>query len=331
MSSQFPSNKQLNFINRNIALFGPSFQAVRKAYKWNISASIPSDIPVYLCPICLNQFIYIKDNILHLTEEFTGDHYPPESVGGKKKALVCKPCNNNFGKDLDFAPAKGLEVVNLLNGTAEGNIKMSINGGKGIYNLQAGWNHSDFMLRDNQKHSNIVNEFNKAIEQWAETGTPIYLSLKITYPLPSVLYKSLLKAAYLSFFSWVGYEFTISPVARNIRAVLKGQMDHPLSNQGVLYDIQPNQIAEGVYAITEPKTFSNFLVSLAMKDPATKRKIQNLIIIPAFLPGSWENQITFAPFENKKEMDADFVRFPNDLLEQGKFFQYSNISNHLFK
>lgn len=90
MDSQYPSEKQLHFINKNIELFGPSFQAVRKTYNWNISASIPSDIPVYLCPICLNQVIYIKDNVLHLTEEFTGDHYPPESVGGRKKALVCK-------------------------------------------------------------------------------------------------------------------------------------------------------------------------------------------------------------------------------------------------
>lgn len=330
MNSQYPSEKQLHFIHKNIELLGLSFQAVRNAYRWNISASIPSDIPVYLCPICLNQVIYIKDNVLHLTEEFTGDHYPPASIGGKRKALVCKPCNNNFGTDLDFAPAKSLEVINLLNGTAEGKMKMRINGSKGAYNLQALWTPLSINLRDNQKHSNIINEFKKAFDQWDETGAPVSFSLRISYPQPSIVYKSLLKAAYLSFFSWVGYEFTISPVARNIRAVLKGQISHPLSNQGVLYDVQPNQFVEGIYAITAPKTCANFFVSLHMEDPATKRKIQNVVIIPSFLPGSWEKQITFAAFENQKELDVEFVRFSNDLLEQRKYFQYSNISNRLF-
>lgn len=50
---------------------------------------------VYLCPICLkNKAAILNIEDFRSDDEFTIDHFPPQSVGGKGKILVCKTCNN---------------------------------------------------------------------------------------------------------------------------------------------------------------------------------------------------------------------------------------------
>jgi len=58
---------------------------------------------IYLCPLCLKNKIGMVGENLHFDEEFTLDHYPPKSVGGKETVLVCKVCNDGAGADFDYA------------------------------------------------------------------------------------------------------------------------------------------------------------------------------------------------------------------------------------
>ena len=55
--------------------------------------SIPKHL-AYLCPLCLKNFLVELEEERKQSSEFTLDHFPPESVGGKLKILTCKKCNN---------------------------------------------------------------------------------------------------------------------------------------------------------------------------------------------------------------------------------------------
>lgn len=54
---------------------------------------------IYICPLCMREFTRqaVDKRVL------TWEHVPPESVGGKKIILTCKPCNSRGGSALDSA------------------------------------------------------------------------------------------------------------------------------------------------------------------------------------------------------------------------------------
>jgi hypothetical protein len=317
------------FIRNHLDLYGSSFQDVRKKYTSNISPDAPTDVPVYICPLCVNQLLFIRDNLLHITTNFSADHFPPETVGGKRKALVCTDCNSQYGKSIDFALPAGLKVNSSLMGTAESPCTLQLHGSKSVYNVSASWKTDLISLKDNQQKSHLLQEFKDAAKNMEETGQPITFNMKIKLPPAELVMRSLLKAAYLYFFSWAGYEFIYSATASKIRQVLLGQLDHPLENLGVFYDQQLGQVEEGIYALTEPEPCKAFFVSLHMADPATNRKIQNIIVIPSMNEKAWDAQTAFAAWKNKQPVEVEFLRFSPDRMESGKHFSYSRITKKI--
>jgi hypothetical protein len=324
------SPKLETFICNHLDLYGPSFQDVRQKYKLNISPDVPGDISVYICPLCVNQLLFIRDNLLHMTTDFSADHFPPDSVGGKRKALVCTDCNSQFGKTIDFALPAGLKVNSSLKGNGESPWKLQLQGSKSVYNLAASWKTDLIALKDNQKKSHLLQEFMKAAKNMEETGQAVTFNMKIKLPPAELVSKSLLKAAYLYFFTWSGYEFIFSETASKIRKVLLGQLDHPLENLGVFYDQQLGQVEEGICALTEPKACKSFFVSLHIADPATNRKIQNIIVIPSMNDKAWDAQTAFAAWKNEQHVEVEFLRFSPDKMESGKHFHYSQVTKKIF-
>jgi hypothetical protein len=323
------SPKLETFICNHLDLYGPSFQEVRQKYKLNISPGVSMDVPVYVCPLCINQLLFIRDNVLHRTADFSADHFPPDSVGGKRKALVCTDCNSQFGKAVDFALPAALKMTASLDGNAQSPWKLQLQGSKSAYNLAASWKTDLITLEDLQKKSNLIPEFTKAAKKMEETGEPVTFNMKITLPPADLVNKSLLKAAYLYFFTWAGYEFIYSETASNIRKVLLGQLDHPLENLGVFYDQQLGKLDEGIYALTEPTACKAFFVSLYITDPATGRLIRNVVVIPSMNKKAWEAQTAFAAWKNQQHVDAEFVRFTPDKMEPAKHLNYSRVTKSL--
>ena len=64
-----------------------------------ISTATGTQINVYHCPICANEFTEedLSNNVLTL------EHIPPDAQGGKGIALTCQKCNNTAGHTVDAA------------------------------------------------------------------------------------------------------------------------------------------------------------------------------------------------------------------------------------
>jgi hypothetical protein len=90
-----------------LQLFWPSLKHFASGYEPIIFVDHPS-IPeyfMYICPLCLgNYMLFLKEGFV-ISSEFDMDHFPPQNVGGTLKALVCKACNSRAGHEYDYANA----------------------------------------------------------------------------------------------------------------------------------------------------------------------------------------------------------------------------------
>src|SRR5690606_12620203 len=154
---------------------------------------------VYLCPLCIEQVIGICKDSIHYDQEFTLDHFPPSSVGGKNTTLVCKKCNSNTGTEFDYSLKKWLSIqqvnakkigtkfpVNVKFQRTEGNYK-----GYLIYKGEGQFEY-DFP----KNYPLVDNWFNKV-----KNGDRLWKEISISGVNQMHVSRALLKAVYLYCFS----------------------------------------------------------------------------------------------------------------------------------
>ena len=153
------------------------------------------------------------------------DHFPPENVGGKLKAIVCKPCNSRAGHDYDYITKEFLnelgfhkripfsiieikkQTITDIVGRYSGTIGIDVTGGIEF----------SFKPKPNYK-APPLDKFlaeNLHTPNWkAEVTVPQVDKEKVS--------KALLKAAYLTCYNHWGYVFIFSDTAQYIRQTLAG-------------------------------------------------------------------------------------------------------------
>lgn len=159
-----------------------------------------NSINEYICPICLK--IFNKKDIDLLSKE----HVPPESVGGKIICLTCIPCNTKFGSKIEGSISdyfKSIEFDDIFFSSDNNVTKRKTKINKSI-SSSIEKNNGNIIIKIDEKNSNpfeVKNFFN----QLKKTG---YSELKFKNPHPinsDKINLSLLKSAYLYFFSNIGY------------------------------------------------------------------------------------------------------------------------------
>lgn len=183
----------------------------------------------YLCPLCLkNYFINTPDGIQG-NSEFSLDHLPPESTGGKYKVLTCKKCNNDSGvfeAELERVVNFAIDKVNL---DAFHIRKVKVNDSQTGNYIKGEIRHmndkTDILFNEKAKkhdpnHISFLHRIHSTKNVKLELEIPLYNKAKIE--------KALLKSAYLICFLWWGYEFVFSKNAFLIREVLNDRMKYPV-------------------------------------------------------------------------------------------------------
>lgn len=322
----------LKKIGNHCALYSPCFAAINRSHNTKIHLLIDKEHPdqkeinnFYLCPLCLNNYVFIENDLIYGSEEFDMDHYPPRSVGGKKAILVCKKCNGSYGAKFDHS------IKNYLNFQAflkkkKMSLKsyVSINNVKGNYSSSLGW--------DGDKLINVVN-FKKypllaeGLRKASYTNEELKLSFKFFIPDESVIHKSLLKAAYLSCFELFGYEFAFSFIGRNIIDVLNDKLVHPLTNLGVFKDESINGPSDGLYIIEDPKEFQCFMFICKSSLNVIGENSTTFVLIPKFGPDAWEQFKSFQILIPKGEHTFSLTKVEKFTVKTGEHLGYSKTSS----
>lgn len=270
--------------------------------------------------------MYIEHNVIHETAQFTEDHFPPQSVGGRQKALVCKDCNSNLGSAIDSS-LKTVGQWNLFL-QQEGKVKigMQFEGLAHSYNLDATWNdNGDLLLTDLNTGNYFASELAKTALYIKKTE-PFKFRLRMLLPSEKLVRLAILKAAFLQFFTVMGYEFAYSEVAGHIRRVLFRTEEHVLSDEGVLYDIQQNNLPAGCYLVTTNDSCKFFLVSMNIQRQPNESPLNHFVIIPTMQADEWNTQRGIVDILSADEIDCQVYRIRNSMQADRNPLLYSSLS-----
>jgi hypothetical protein len=324
------SRRLAKYIERNIRTFSPSLNAVAARYNIKVFRNLPENAEAYLCPLCLSNHLYILEDSLYGSSLFTMDHYPPKSIGGTKTALVCQPCNSSYGGNLDHHIKTNLQVKGFFEGRSSFPITVSIKG-EGTYRIEGSIEKDRIFLLEHNKKSNLIERWHAA-EQIARANNEEYkINVTGTYPTAELVTRAYLKAGYLQFFIWAGYDFIFSHIAAKIRAVISGDIDHPLSNHGVLTGIRGLELTDGIYALTNSDLPRTFFACMSMVDPTDHSEQKCIVLVPLNTVSGWNEQAAFKQLIPNTQLEFCYQKYENFVVSKDNFFPYMSETRALLK
>jgi hypothetical protein len=223
----------------------------------------------YLCPLCINNYVILLNGGLLATTEFSLDHVPPESVGGKLKILTCKKCNNDAGGlyENELAKKMNYHAMNVKSVGGEYKISTKILGVQGNYKGHLQKVEDGKYLLDYpeklKKRANFLKEWlaktNKN-DDWK-------IEVKIYRPNDKKVSKAILKAAYLICFVNWGYDFIFSLNGILLREYINNKEQDPMSLIPFWIDKNPQKdnLPIGLCNIEKPTEMHSYIVNVPLK------------------------------------------------------------------
>lgn len=279
---------------------------------------------VYLCPICLvSKVAILSVDDLRADDEFTIDHFPPKSVNGKGKIMVCKTCNNNAGKDYDYTIKDWIQEQAFVHGIegAKMPVSLQITDGGGRYReslvsvgAPMNFNFDRFIRYPKMK-------------EWFEqvlAGKSMITTLRTKSVSMNLLYKALTKAAYLKAFSIWGYDFIYTDTGIHMRDVFFKNDLHPLTNFGVFFHMDKTLPPEGLSYVFQPASLQSFVINFEITDPETKYSCGVSVLIPGDYLDDWNRLINYQPIiDSQGSFNSKMIRLPEDTLTESEHFPYT--------
>ena len=265
----------------------------------------------YICPLCLDNYILLISTGVFATCEFSLDHFPPKSVGGRSKILTCKKCNNEAGALYESELQKKMEYA-AMNVNTQGSYKdtsTQITGIVGNYTslfkkIEEGKFFLDFPEKLKKKAP--------FLKEWIDSGSKSRdweLKLKINWPNDKKVAKSLLKAAYLICFVHWGYDFAFHSNASNLLNLLNDNDKDPINLIPFWIDDlgAKETIPLGLCIIEHPVEMKSIVVNIQLQ-------IENYLTVASVI-------IPFANDDGWKKIEAT-LKFLKDK---------SDSDNHVFE
>lgn len=323
-------------ILKHIRQFFPSLKFYSPKYLHQIFAD-PGNPPehlVYICPLCLKNFILIERSVGFVwTAEFNFDHFPPESVGGFYKMLVCKSCNSEAGSQFDFALKDKLNRMSF-----EKRIPRSTISAKSELSNIPGNYSSAFFINDDGEMEIDLKPSKTAhvpfVDEWLEKSKTVSnWEAKITMKNPDErkVSKALLKSAYLFCFANWGYEFVYSENGESIRKYLKDEIEYPVRIPFAWLgdSVRINQVSGfpiGLCYLQKPELCKSFVVNMVIVNNETDFREIVSVLIPNPTNEGWNDlKIIQETFETnyKETMDITVAHVNDFIVSNGEFEGYS--------
>lgn len=285
---------------------------------------IPKHV-AYLCPICLEQGIMFVDSpFSKFTVEFTEDHYPPKSVGGKNTVLVCKLCNSKAGHAFDYTLQEHVQHLSFQKRIPGSAINSkSIIDGVGIFKGK--------MVID-QRGEVKVNLKNREgdpirpLDQWIEfSKTNFDWSIKLQFHTPhdEKVERALLHAAYLTCFEYFGYEFIFSAAGQHMRNVFGGieRYAADVLDLNLDQDITLGKLPLGLVFISSPRNLHSMAVTIKLTSKDTGYSTIKVVLIPDPTKEGINNMRAISDALIHYTGDIAFIKL-NNFLQMGELPPY---------
>ncbi|HTB52338.1 MAG TPA: hypothetical protein VK718_06145 [Ferruginibacter sp.] len=278
-----------NIMRIHFLHFGKSLKRFPEKYHhlfFETGSAVPEHYS-YVCPLCITNSFMISKEGLHFNNDFSLDHFPPESSGGKQKILVCKKCNNEAGYLYDYILKEKLDHVSFNK-----KIPFSEILAKSEITDVRGWYHTAITIREDGETEISFKPNPKKVlpplDNWLERSKLSFdwkANLTIEIPDEKKVSKALLKAAYLYCFLNFGYEFIYSANGELFRKVINGEVEYPIRIPTFWLDdnitiSNGSTMPIGLCFITNPIKFRSLAVNLSLKLKTTGYQCTVTILIP---------------------------------------------------
>lgn len=281
---------------------------------------------VYLCPICIKNKIGVIGQDLHADDDFTLDHFPPESVGGKDTVLVCKFCNSKAGIEYDHCLKSWVNMQSFIGKVAGSKVPITLKledtpgNYKGSMILQG---PNNFKLDQFNKYPLAKDWFKRVAD-----GNPAHQTISFDPPNFDNVRKALLKTAYLYCFSIWGYDFVYSETGLRIRQIITNNGPHSLTNYGVLFHLNQPLPPVGLNYIFKPLPLQTFLITVELFSKDVDFKCGASILIPGADKECWEGLKAYQPtVDTQTSFNNAIIKLPENTLTAENVFPYSQTWN----
>jgi hypothetical protein len=208
---------------RGDAWFQQGCEAFRRSFP-DIAKNIPAD-RFYVCPVCLKAFSEEALTARVLTRE----HVPPRSVGGKRMVLTCEECNSKAGHSADSDLRREADIYDFATGNLP-ETKLALKTKSGHVPVRMSVAPSGIQMfgvpnaTHPATHLAVMADFEDASKPdgWQD----FKFSVEFRAFSAKRAAASWLRAAYLAFFSALGYRFVFRPELDVVRHRIK-HPDHP--------------------------------------------------------------------------------------------------------
>lgn len=164
----------------------------------------------YVCPLCREPF---SREQMESTISF--EHAPPESVGGARVALTCRPCNNTAGTLLDARLSRD-EITRAFlagGGLAPGTVTVAREGVdvRGELSIESG--AFSFNAISTQNDPELLERFRASAQVWADHahgGREMAIRIPVHFNSRRA-HLGWLRAAYVAAFACFGYRYALQP------------------------------------------------------------------------------------------------------------------------
>ena len=172
---------------------------------------------IYACPLCFDEYQVTEANVL------TWDHFPPQSVGGTQKVLVCEQCRRKWDRidaELDKFKKKE-EFIREYPNHCAAKMKLEIAPGL-VYRNALKYSDSTMEIKPRLSGDDATNRFSKVISNiyqnkiWNGQKGIIELDRNFLYNQDKIR-MAIIKAAYLASFFTFGYPYILSEAISTIR------------------------------------------------------------------------------------------------------------------
>lgn len=213
----------------------------RRLYQTGVEAIqtlSPDFPPVYICPICRRGFGTddLRDGRL------TGEHVPPQSVGGRLMCLTCKDCNNTAGTALESHLKAREEVESFARAVAgDGAVESyvaTLHIGDDSFQVEVSTKPGEAVEIVGSEERNppgYSKRLQGVLDSLGESGEWDGQRFSITsrkHYHPWRVQVALLKAAFLAAFARFGYRYALHPTLNVVREQIRNPNSQCLSSFG---------------------------------------------------------------------------------------------------
>lgn len=188
--------------------FDIGHQAFKRTFP-NVAAQV-SAAPFYLCPLCLRFF----DEDAIENGQLTREDVPPQSIGGRKLVLTCKPCNSFAGAQMDADMRLEADLISFLSGQGEiTEHRAKLKAGR--YRIPVGLSAKDKTVQIHARPKAAHPKHGIGIEAAFDRASKGTAWKRFQFHMEFEPYSharaeaSWLRSAYLAFFAALGYRFIL--------------------------------------------------------------------------------------------------------------------------